>query len=232
MSGPILFLDIGATLVDAAVKGPASRIAAGLGLDDRQRHALRRALMTTDFQAPEEVAAYATASFGAEREQALCVAGEIWSAQEGDASPLPGAAEALARLHAEGWRLGLISNIWRPYFVSVRRHYGTLFDSCIPPRLRLCSFELGMAKPDPAVFAEALIRADVPASEAVMVGDSYRDDIEPAVALGMETVWVLSRPPEEAEALARVDSGTSPRPSQIVPSLDALDPRRLSCAHD
>jgi HAD superfamily hydrolase (TIGR01509 family) len=228
--GPVVFLDIGATLVGADVKGPASRIGALLGLDRERRRALRGALMTTDFQAPEEVAAHLVEALGADPAAAARTSREIWESQKDDARPLPGAPEALARFAAQGVRLGLISNIWRPYLDSVRCHYGALFDAHVEPGLQLFSFRLGRAKPDPEVFAEALRRAAVGPERAVMVGDSYDEDIAPAAALGMRTVWVLTRPDNQAEAIARVEAGTAAPPTFTVASLDALDPGLLSCA--
>jgi FMN phosphatase YigB (HAD superfamily) len=227
-SRPVVFLDVGATLVGADVRGPASRIGDLLGLDRDRRRALRRALMTFDFSDALSLADYMVGSLGAEPGPAQVAASEIWLSQETDAYPLPGASEALGRLVAEGWRIGLISNIWRPYLESVRSHYGALFDTAIEPGLRLFSFQLGYAKPDPRVFVEALRRAAVPAGGAVMIGDSYDEDIAPAATLGMGTVWVLTRPDDQAEATARVKAGSAPPPTLTVDSLDALDPRLIS----
>jgi FMN phosphatase YigB (HAD superfamily) len=226
--GPVIFIDVGATLVGADVQGPATRIGELLGLDRERRRALRKALMTTDFRGPGEVAEHLVGFLGVEAAAATDAARQIWDAQEDDARPLAGAPGALARL-AEGRRLGLISNIWRPYLESVRRSYGALFDAEIEPRLQLFSFELGLAKPDPEIFAEALRRAGVAPARAAMVGDSYDEDIAPAAALGMETVWVLTRPDDQAEVIAGVSEGTLPPPSLTVESLDALDPALLSC---
>lgn len=39
------------------------------------------------------------------------------------------------------------------------------------------SFEVGLVKPDPAIFARALELLDVPGSQTLMVGDSPRDDV-------------------------------------------------------
>jgi HAD superfamily hydrolase (TIGR01509 family) len=227
---PVAFIDIGATLVGADVKGPATRIGALLGLDRARRQVLRRALMTTDFRGPGEVGKYIARELGVGLEAATRAARQVWEAQESDARPLPGAPEALARLAAQGWRLGLISNIWRPYLESVRRHYGPLFDASVEPGLQLFSFQLNRAKPDPEIFAEALRRAGVAPQRAFMAGDSYDEDVAPAAALGMETVWVLTRPADQAEAIARVRQGSAPPPTLTVASLDALDPRLLSCA--
>jgi HAD superfamily hydrolase (TIGR01509 family) len=228
--GPVIFLDIGSTLVQADSSGPASRIASRLGLSGDQRRALGHAVMTTDFGTAEEVCAFVESRFGVEAETARRVSGDVWSDQEQDAHPVPGALEAMTRLQAEGWRLGLVSNIWQPYFQSACRHFGEFFDRHIPSALRLLSYQFGYAKPSPEIFAAALGRAGVPATEAVMVGDSYFDDIQPAAALGMATVWVLSRPPREAVALAQVSDGVAIGPTQTVSSLDALDSRLLSCA--
>jgi HAD superfamily hydrolase (TIGR01509 family) len=226
---PVAFVDIGATLVGADVKGPASRIGALVGLDRERRRALRKALMMTDFRGPEEVAGHLVDSLGVDPEPASLASRRIWEAQVGEARPLIGAPEALARLAAEGWRLGLISNIWRPYLDSVLRHYEELFEAAVKPELRLFSFQLGRAKPDPEIFAEALRRARVAPGRAVMIGDSYDEDIAPAAALGIKTVWVLTRPADQAEAIARVREGSSPPPTLTVDSIDALDSRLLSC---
>jgi HAD superfamily hydrolase (TIGR01509 family) len=227
---PVVFLDVGATLVAADVKGPASRIGSRLGLDQESRRALRHTLMTVDFSGPDAVARHLAGSFGADPDAAAHASREIWDAQLGDARPLPGAPEAFARLAAAGFRLGLISNIWRPYMESVRRHYGALFDAHVEPQLQLFSFQLGWAKPAAEIFTEALRRADVGPERAVMVGDSYDEDIAPAQALGLRTVWVLTRPDDQAEARGRVEQGAAPAPTLTVPSLDALDPRLISCA--
>lgn len=48
--------------------------------------------------------------------------------------------------------------------------------------------EAGAFKPDPAPFVAALGKAGVEAADAMMVGDSYERDVEPALALGMHAV--------------------------------------------
>ena len=53
------------------------------------------------------------------------------------------------------------------------------------------SAELGVEKPDPAIFAAALRESGADASRVVMVGDRLDRDIAPAKALGMRTIWVL-----------------------------------------
>ncbi|MGN0985414.1 MAG: HAD family hydrolase [Candidatus Enterenecus sp.] len=52
------------------------------------------------------------------------------------------------------------------------------------------SCEVGLSKPEPAIFRLALERADCAPERAWMVGDRLDNDILPAMALGMKTVWV------------------------------------------
>lgn len=55
--------------------------------------------------------------------------------------------------------------------------------------LLVVSEEVGISKPDPAIFVEALARAGCTPDEAVMVGDSWRNDVEGARAAGIRPVW-------------------------------------------
>lgn len=54
----------------------------------------------------------------------------------------------------------------------------------------IISGEFGAAKPDPAVFHEALRLSGVSADEAVYVGDAPEFDIAGAAAAGIRSVWV------------------------------------------
>ena len=52
------------------------------------------------------------------------------------------------------------------------------------------SWEAGCWKPDPALFRYALNLAGCAPEEAFMIGDRLDNDIFPAKALGMKTVWL------------------------------------------
>lgn len=67
------------------------------------------------------------------------------------------------------------------------------------------SWDVGVSKPDRLIFEYALRLAKCLPNEAVMIGDRLDNDIAPAKALGMKTVWIrkgfgrLQTPlPEEA----------------------------------
>ena len=67
----------------------------------------------------------------------------------------------------------------------------------------VASEEAGVSKPDPEIFRIALARIRVPASEAVMVGDSWVNDIQGAREAGIRAVWFnperLEKPADAAD---------------------------------
>jgi putative hydrolase of the HAD superfamily len=71
------------------------------------------------------------------------------------------------------------------------------------------SAELGVAKPDPAIFAHALeLAGGVPAAEALHVGDDVAADVEGARAAGIAAVLVArdgERPPPGVRTVATLD---------------------------
>jgi len=52
---------------------------------------------------------------------------------------------------------------------------------------------LGYLKTDPRYYREALKRSNTTAENAIMIGDSLLNDIEPAEAVGIKTIWVNRR---------------------------------------
>jgi putative hydrolase of the HAD superfamily len=53
----------------------------------------------------------------------------------------------------------------------------------------VASEDVGVSKPNPEIFRLALRRLGVEAHDAVMVGDSWQNDIAGAVAAGVRAVW-------------------------------------------
>lgn len=215
--------DIGATLVSGPDAAPWSRLAGELELSSAEKAILRESLMTRAFSTPVGLGAFLADQLSIDLSTSLSAIERLWEAQMGESRPLAGAAGALDHLHAAGLRLALLSNIWLPYLASVRTHFGSLFDRCIAPELQLFSFEQGLAKPTPELFARVLERSGVEAREAVMVGDSYFEDIAPAMRLGMGTVWVLHRPERERPALTAVLNAEEPSPAVTVTSIAEID---------
>jgi HAD superfamily hydrolase (TIGR01509 family) len=226
----LVMLDIGSTLVSGPDRGPARRIADALGMADDATRELHRTLMTTAIETPGEVAAFVRDSLEDRDDDATSIVEEVWSAQEREAQPIDGAADTLERLRERGVPLAVVSNIWKPFLTSARRHFGAFFDEHVPRELQLFSFRLGCAKPSPAIFERALHAAGVSAWDAVMVGDSYHEDIEGAASCGIATVWVLHRPANERAPLVRVLDGAAQRPSRTIGAVAQLDHELISSA--
>jgi len=87
---------------------------------------------------------------------------------------------------SESHKIALLSNAWleAPRQILRDRGYGRWFDAMV------CSYDIGIPKPDPRIFQHTLGLLNVDASEAVMVGDSIKADIQGATNAGLEAVWV------------------------------------------
>jgi HAD superfamily hydrolase (TIGR01662 family) len=91
--------------------------------------------------------------------------------------------DVLRRLADAGIRIGLISNTHR-CLASFQSHFELqgLISATVS------SSNHGLMKPHPSIFAAALQLAGVDAPDAVMVGDSVRQDVEGALRAGMRAV--------------------------------------------
>ncbi len=219
MPGPLVLFDIGATLIEGPAQTPARFIAARLGLNETCRKRLDRQLLTSVIDSPDRLATLLVTEYAvAEAKSAAIVAQEAWESQETSPTRCPGALELLDALCNSGLRYGFVSNIWFPYARSFARLFGKLAGSDVS----IFSYRVGIAKPDPALFRHALAAAGCPASDCTMVGDSYENDIAPAIALGMRTIWLLHRPNKEQVELERVKHGTLPGPDLRLPAIAQL----------
>jgi putative hydrolase of the HAD superfamily len=93
--------------------------------------------------------------------------------------------EILADLRRQGFRLGIVSNFYGNLLTICDEAGFTplvdgIFDSAV----------VGLRKPDVQFFDSALDRLGLPAGRAAFVGDSLDQDMRPAHALGMKTVWL------------------------------------------
>jgi putative hydrolase of the HAD superfamily len=93
--------------------------------------------------------------------------------------------DALRSIHERGIRIGLISNSHR-CLATFQSHFE--LEGLVAAAIS--SSNHGYLKPHPSIFEAALRLMDVPAGEAVMVGDSVGQDIAGARAIGMRAVLV------------------------------------------
>ena len=107
---------------------------------------------------------------------------------------------ALGDLASRGVRIGLISNSHR-CLASFQTHFE--LNGLIAATVS--SAEHGLMKPHPSIFAAALQLIGVSAGDAVMVGDSLRQDVDGALRAGMRAVLLhrSSAPHGQAIELGR-----------------------------
>lgn len=102
-----------------------------------------------------------------------------------DEIPYSDAHSTLAALVDKRYKLGIIANQKlgteeRLESWGLRQYFDVI----------AASAEIGYSKPDKEIFEKAFELAGCTAEESVMVGDRLDNDIIPAKAIGMKTVWV------------------------------------------
>ena len=141
------------------------------------------------------LAAPAAKAYGRHRRETYCV--------------FPDAHVLLEAVHRK-LTLGVITNTTAEFALEKARLTGIdrYFD------LFVASTDVGVGKPDPAIFEHALRKAGVSAADAIHVGDRLDTDVAGAHAAGLTSVWLNRR-------------GATRRPEQPLPhfeiaSLDEL----------
>ncbi len=182
-----LFFDMGGTLIDESrqEEAIAQALVAGcarFGLSYTTKDVF--AALREGSERYEQPVPYAIGKLAQNREQAtaLRAAGRYPPELE---VPFPDAAATLERL-SRRYRLGVIANQSAGAEERLRGHglHRTFSAFAL-------SAELGLRKPDPAIFLAALAAAGCRAANAAYIGDRLDNDIAPAKALGFTTVRVL-----------------------------------------
>lgn len=98
--------------------------------------------------------------------------------------PVPGAVELVRRI-ARTLPVGIVTNN------QVSEQQGKLAFLGLTNSVQhlIVSEAVGAEKPDPAIYHAALDAAQVPSREAVMIGDSWTNDVLGARAVGIRPIW-------------------------------------------
>jgi glucose-1-phosphatase len=99
---------------------------------------------------------------------------------------IPATCDLLRRLHKR-YPLYLLSDTNEIHFGYVRKTIGVvgLFDECV------VSYEMGMMKPEPGIYREALRRSGLPAEACVFI-DDRQGNVEGARRVGMQALLFKS----------------------------------------
>lgn len=104
-----------------------------------------------------------------------------------DIIPVPGARETLAGLKKKGFLLGIITDTMYPIEWKMRRLEKAGVAEFID--FVACSTELGVHKPDPAIYAHAIKQGNLMNGESVFVGH-LGTELEGARRAGMFTIAI------------------------------------------
>lgn len=99
---------------------------------------------------------------------------------------IPGALDVVRRLHELGVPIGILTN--GPADIQRLKLEQLGAAECFTATV--VSGEVGVGKPDPAVFQIVLGALGASPADTVMIGDSWNRDVEGAEALGMRAIWV------------------------------------------
>ena len=136
----------------------------------------------------------------------------LWRAAGRKTRFFPDVQPALAQL-AGRYRLGLLSN-------TQSFDLEFLDETPLPLKARLFSFEAGLLKPDPELFARMAGLLDLPPEELLMVGDNLRDDVRGAEAAGMQAALIRRRGAELSFVEAHPDRRPLSSLQQVVDLLE------------
>jgi len=100
-------------------------------------------------------------------------------------SMYPEVLPALQSLTDRGFRLGIVAN-WEPSLqrcvndFEINHYFGAV----------VSSMSLGVAKPDPFIFKQALRQLEVRSEHAIHVGPHLNEDVAGAISAGIRPIWL------------------------------------------
>ena len=195
-----IFFDVGTTLVDET---------------EAYNHRIREVIEGTDItfeQFQEKRIFFAGQNLKGDLEAIKYFGLEKTPWHKEDEVPYPDAEDVLRYLRRHGYKIGVIAN--QSLGTADRLEQWGLLKYI---DVVAASAELGVAKPDKAIFDKALEMAGCTAQEAVMIGDRLDNDIIPAKKLGMKTIWI-----RQGFAIYQNPQNTAEQPDYIVDSLAEL----------
>jgi len=169
-----LFFDLGSTLIDEtqADLHRIQEMTAGTDVTVEMYYEKRFEILRQGLSGDKETATF----FGLTKTP--------WHSE--DEIPYPDTVPTLTELKHRGYKLGIIAN--QNLGAKERLKKWDLFQYF---DVIAISAELGMEKPDLAIFKWALRKADCLPQNAVMVGDRLDNDIVPANKMGMPTIRLV-----------------------------------------
>lgn len=178
--------DLYGTLAFARERTLHKQVPRALGVSGRRWvELIRDELLRRPFPDASAFAGFVRERLAPDRPEAEVALRALVEREVASVEAAPGARALLAFLKRRGFATGLLSNLASPHKAPLAR-LGLL------EHLDACGFscDAGMTKPEPAFYLELLARLGVAPSEALMLGDSDRNDVAAPRSLGMRGLLV------------------------------------------
>jgi putative hydrolase of the HAD superfamily len=187
MTRAVLFDVFGTLIRFSEGRRPFTSAMRELSFDRQQKLTARELLMTRDLPTLSEAiqALEALAPGRSLSQRSRDLAQDELDAHQAGCELVEGALELLEALAERGTRTALVSNLSSLYVPLVKR---LGLHERVDHALYSC--EVGLQKPDPAIFKLALEALGASSSASVMVGDSLPSDIRGAAAAGLSAIWI------------------------------------------
>lgn len=218
----IVFFDIGATLIDGPNIQLASRIREALG-KNISLDSISKIIFEKNFEEPAPLYHQLIEHSNVKTEKGFDALKKIWNNQIQEAVEIPGATACVQGFKQEGFTVGLISNIWRPYYLAFKRACPEIL-TLVDQEAIFLSYQQGVRKPNPLLYERAIQHLGISPCQAIMIGDSYEDDIQPALSLSMKAIWILRKPSKEVDSIVQILNQEAPRPDATVKSIAEINP--------
>ena len=221
-----VYFDIGNTLMEGPPQSPWSSLVSKLELNSDVVEDIQSYILTHNISCMQVLVEYLSASHPhINRDLINTSVMEVWDSQIRGPSRINGSTDLLRKLNSRDIDYGFISNIWHPYAETFLLLYSNSMGHTYRPKV--FSHVYGIAKPDSSLYAIALSLSGSNPENTIMVGDSYINDIFPAMKVGMKTVWVLNNPRKEKVYIDSVKNQYLLPPSLIVNSINEITPESL-----
>jgi FMN phosphatase YigB (HAD superfamily) len=212
MDKPILIFDLGGTLMEGPDISPASRFIRELKIGEECKDIINRFLFTENITDVETLTNRFLECFPDLSREHIGQIEKIWTSQFDDGFVLPGVFELFDNIRKASYKVGIISNIWHPYYTCFENLFSRYLDVF---EVITLSHREGLEKPHHMLFRKTLDMfchkcndgQPVNPENVCMIGDSYYHDISPALEMGFRTVWILIRPSREIQFLEEISQG-------------------------
>lgn len=125
----------------------------------------------------------------------------FWNDFLGRISLYPGAKKLLEEMRSRGVRIGICTDM--TVHIQHRKLRALGIDQLID--VLVTSEEVGVEKPNPAIYQCVLDKLGVNAEEAVYVGDSLEKDVKGPICMGMKGIWYVDEAVTEKQTTSVED---------------------------